>query len=168
MARKAVVDKEVILDMLKAGETTQRIADHFNVSRQAIDLHRKDFISRGMLEDKRANRKRTDDFPTTESEAGTNGQGTDLQPHLIPSTRIYQADIESQSLDNHIDLLISAFSALKRLPQIEQELAIYKQENEKVRRELTRLKDRERKRIEQENRWMLIQDEPQPSDETGS
>lgn len=49
MARKAIVNKDTVLRMLREGETTQRIAEGFNVSRQAIDLYRKDFIGKGLL-----------------------------------------------------------------------------------------------------------------------
>ena len=58
MARKAIVDKDIVLNMLKGGETTQHIADEFNVSRQAIDLYRRDFIKKGLLPNQRATRTR--------------------------------------------------------------------------------------------------------------
>ncbi len=58
MTRKAVVNKDIILSMLKEGESTQRIAEKFNVSRQAIDLYRRDFIGKGLLPNQRAVRTR--------------------------------------------------------------------------------------------------------------
>ncbi len=54
MARKAIVNKNIILNKLKDGETTQSIAENFNVSRQAIDLYRRDFIKKGLLPNQRA------------------------------------------------------------------------------------------------------------------
>lgn len=163
MARKAIVDKEIILDMLRAGETTQHVAERFNVSRQAIDLHRKAFIHQGLIPDRRANRS------TEKTEPGKRN-GEDPEEYEIKSERqaILLEDKPSQtgktvedtiSLDNQIDLMISAFSALKKLPALEQEIENVKRENEKARREIERLKAQERKRLEQENRWMLIRDD---------
>ncbi|MBN2238737.1 MAG: hypothetical protein JW712_03105 [Dehalococcoidales bacterium] len=165
MARKAVVDKDVILDMLKAGETTQRIADHFNVSRQAIDLHRKDFIARGLVTDRRAIRRKSVNsqtqsmFSDTVQVDPTVNCGTEHtgQPEHMPELAARETDTSIISLDYQIDLLISAFSALKRVSVLEKELDEYKKENEKISREIERLKDRELKRTEQESRWMRVQ-----------
>ena len=44
MARKATVDVEMVARMLRDGQSTQAVAEHFGVSRQAIDLHRRKFI----------------------------------------------------------------------------------------------------------------------------
>ena len=49
MARKAIVDRNIVLQLLKEGKTSQSIAAQFGVSRQAIDLHRKEFIRTGLL-----------------------------------------------------------------------------------------------------------------------
>ena len=49
MTRKAVVDRDTILNMLREGKTTQNIAEKYGVSRQAIDLHRRDYIKKGLL-----------------------------------------------------------------------------------------------------------------------
>ncbi len=153
MARKAIVDKDIILEKLKQGETTQRIAESYGVSRQAIDLHRKDFISRGLLEDKRAARKKKDEYRSTSQSVSREGK----QPELIREAP--RKTIDTMTLNDQIDLLISAFSALKRVSQLEQDLTTYKRENERIARELSRLRELERKRIEQENRWMLIQND---------
>ncbi len=161
MARKPIVDKEIILDLLKKGETTQRIADRFKVSRQAIDLHRKDFINKGLLPDKRAARTRNvetavPDKPVEEE------YPSPQQPPLTTGSQISpQGDIES--LDTQIDLLISAFNALKILPAVEKELETLRLENEKARLEIERLKSLEKKRMEQETRWMLIQNDDLPN-----
>ena len=139
---------------LKDGDTTQHIAEQFKVTRQAIDLHRKDFISRGLLPDRRATRKKN---VSLSGKANGNGNGLH-QPELIPQSR--KRTVESISLDEHIDLLINAFSALKRLSVLETELAVYKRENERISREIEHLKNLEKKRLEQEQRWMLIQKDP--------
>lgn len=154
MARKAIVDRDIILNMLKEGETTQHIADQFNVSRQAIDLHRKEFIVKGLLADKRAARRKKSELQTTTE--------TPTPPARRQTNTIHDETSfpeSSISLDQHIDLLINAFHALKRVVLMEKELNAYKQENERVKREIEYLKERERKRIEQENRWLLIRND---------
>ena len=143
MARKAVVDKDIILSMLREGETTQRIAEKFNVSRQAIDLHRRDFIVKGLLPNQRAVRTRK-----TSRESATQKQNlTPSQKKILPKDIL--------SLDEQIDLLINAFNALKRLPQLEKEVETYKQEYENALLEIERLKENEKKRLDQESRWLL-------------
>ncbi|OGN90145.1 MAG: hypothetical protein A2158_02735 [Chloroflexi bacterium RBG_13_46_14] len=161
MARKAIVDKDIILELLRKGETTQRIAARFKVSRQAIDLHRKEFINKGLLPDKRAARtgKETVEFVSS-TEKIDSANVAAQKPVLIKSETPPQENIES--LDTHIDLIISAFNALKRLPVVEKELKTLKQENEKAKLEIERLKARENKRIDQEKRWMLINTEDIP------
>lgn len=157
MARKAIVDKEIILSMLKAGETTQRIAEKFSVSRQAIDLHRKDFIGKGLLPDRRAARSKKQ--PSTESgnNAAPQTEGYPRQPVSVSNEK--PENKSTISLDTHIDLIINAFSALKRLPSLERELELYRLENERMKQELDKLTLIEKKRIEQENRWMLIRND---------
>jgi len=61
------------------------------------------------------------------------------------------------SLDEQIDLIINAFNALKRLPQLEKEVDTYKQEYENALNEIERLKENERKRLDQESRWLHTQ-----------
>ena len=133
MARKAIVDKDRILTMLQEGKTTQFIAEMFGVSRQAIDLHRRNFINQGLLRDQRAERiKRT---------------------NKIGETREYPIG----SLDDQIELIISAFSALKHLPEVEKELELYKRKYENATKEIEHLQEAESKRQEQEARWLLTQ-----------
>jgi len=145
MARKAIVNKDVILSMLREGETTQRIAEKFNVSRQAIDLYRRDFIETGLLPNLRAVRTRK-----APKEAVHQNQKL-ISPRQSPPPK------EVVSLDEHIDLIIIAFNALKRLPQLEKEFETCKQEYENALHEIERLKESERKRLDQESRWLLTQ-----------
>ncbi len=145
MARKTIVNKDVILSMLREGETTQRIAEKFNVSRQAIDLHRRDFIAKGLLPDQRA--ARTSKAP---KKTATQRQNL-ISPKKSPLSK------DKVSLDEQIDLIINAFNALKRLPQLEKEVKKYKQEYENALQEIEGLKGNEKKRLEQENRWLLTQ-----------
>jgi len=145
MARKAIVNKDVIFSLLKEGETTQRIAEKFNVSRQAIDLYRRDFIEKGLLPNQRAVRIRK-----APKEAASQKQKLISPRHSLPSKDIV-------SLDKQIDLIINAFNALKRLPQLEKEIETYKQEYENAIHEIERLKENERKRLDQESRWLLTQ-----------
>ena len=158
MARKAVVDKDIILDLLKMGETTQRIAERFKVSRQAIDLHRKEFINKGLLPDKRAARKRKEQVEFISPHKKIEFEKRPEQQLILNKSKIpVQENIES--LDTQIDLIINAFNALKRLPTLEKELEILKKENEKARQEIEHLKALENKRLDQENRWISINTE---------
>jgi hypothetical protein len=148
MARKATVNKETVLSMLKEGETTQHIAEKFNVSRQAIDLYRKDFIARGLLPDRRASRvSKSPKEASPREKIPESPPQSPLSPDTVPS------------LDEQIDLIISAFDALKRLPQLEKELETYRRENENARLEIERLKGKVQKRLDQENRWLLTQNQ---------
>ena len=145
MARKTIVNKDIILSLLREGETTQRIAKKFNVSRQAIDLHRRDFIEKGLLPDQRAVRTRK-----APKEAATQKQNL-ISPRQSPLSK------DIVSLDEQIDLIIDAFNALKCLPYLEREVEKYKQEYESALKEVERLKENEKKRIDQESRWILSQ-----------
>ena len=153
MARKAIVNKDEILSMLREGETTRSIAEKFNVSRQAIDLHRKDFIEKGLLPDKRAVRVKEQVKET----APQNQSPISTSPPPLPD--------DAASLDAQIDLMISAFNALKRLPQLEKEVETYKQQYEQALTEIESLKETERKRLNQESRWRLTQsqDDTEPA-----
>ena len=161
MARKPIVDKEKIFNLLKKGETTQKIAEQFSVSRQAIDLHRKEFINKGLLPDKRAARKRREPPLFINSVKQNKFESHhEKKPIIIRSeTNPFESAV---SLDAHIDLMINAFDALKRLPVVEKELDILKWENERIKQEIDRLKNRQKKRLEQEDRWMLIKPEDMP------
>ncbi|MFC1916347.1 hypothetical protein ACFLW4_06640 [Chloroflexota bacterium] len=145
MARKAIVNKDIILSMLREGETTQRIAEKFNVSRQAIDLYRRDFIEKSLLPNQRAVRTRK-----APKEAAPQKQKL-ISPRQSPPSK------DIVALDEQIDLIINAFNALKRLPQLEKEVAICKQEYENALHEIERLKENEKKRLAQEDRWLLTQ-----------
>jgi len=155
MARKAIVDKDIILELLTKGETTQRIAERFNVSRQAIDLHRKEFINNGLLPDKRAARTRKVPVKIVNLPKNIENEEAKTQQPVLIEAKTPKRE-HSESLDEQIDLIISAFSALKRLPLLEKELEILKQESERAKLEIEQLKARENKRLDQEKRWMLI------------
>ena len=148
MARKPTIDVEKTVQMLREGKSTQVVAEYFGVSRQAIDLHRRKFIRNGQLDDKRA-APQISDSPLTvggEKSAGT-GQVV--------------------SLDRLIELIIQAFDSLKKLPQIEAELARYKQEYQKAATQIEQLEKEAVKRREQETRWqvaMSARESPQHSD----
>ena len=143
MARKAIVNKNIILNRLKDGETTQSIADNFNVSRQAIDLYRREFIKKGLLPNQRAKRARK--LP---KEATPKKQKLISPSHPLPSK-------DMVSLDEQIDLIIDAFNALKRLPELEKELEIYKRKYENATNEIEHLQNRGQKRQDQELRWLI-------------
>jgi len=145
MARKAVVNKDIILSMLMEGETTQSIAEHFKVSRQAIDIYRRDFIDKGLLPNKRAARARK-----------TPKEDTSPKRNLIYSKQALPSK-DIVSLDEQIDLIIDAFQALKRLPHLEKEIETYKHKFDDALQEIERLKLNEKKRLDQESRWLLTQ-----------
>lgn len=143
MARKAIVDKDIILNMLKEGETTQRIAEKFGVSRQAIDLHRRAFINNGLLHDRRATRIKR------------------VTKETVPPKRNNTAPPKRNNiiqLDQQIELIIEAFSALKRLPELGSELERYKRKYENAVQKIEHLREVEQKRQDQEHRWLLVQD----------
>jgi len=132
--------------MLRKGESTQRIAKKFNVSRQAIDLHRRDFIERGLLPNQRALRiKKAPKGVTHKS-----------QIIASPEQSPYSKDT-GFSLDEQIDLIIDAFNALKRLPQLEKEVETYKKQYENALQEIENLNETLKKRMDQESRWRLTQ-----------
>ncbi|MFC1984456.1 hypothetical protein ACFLU0_00375 [Chloroflexota bacterium] len=145
MARKAIVNKDIILSMLREGKTTQRIAEEFNVSRQAIDLYRRDFIGKGLLPNQRAVRTRKAPKETVPQKQKL------ISPRQSPPPK------DIVSLDKHIDLIINAFNALKRLPRLEKEVETRRQEYENALHEIERLKENEKKRLDQESRWLLTQ-----------
>jgi len=132
MARKAIVDKDIVLNLLKEGKTTKHIAEQFGVSRQAIDLHRRELISMNLLPDQRAGRKQRAAKET-----------------LTPKRSVV-------SLEQQIDLIIAAFSALKSLPKLEAELKKYKRDYENTLQELERLRKSEQKRQEQEQQFNTL------------
>jgi len=132
MARKAIVDKDIVLNLLKEGKTTKHIAEQFGVSRQAIDLHRRELISMNLLPDQRAGRKQRAAKET-----------------LTPKRSVV-------SLEQQIDLIIAAFSALKSLPKLEAELEKYKRDYKNSLQEIERLRKSEQKRQEQEQQFNTL------------
>ncbi|MFC1929537.1 hypothetical protein ACFLW6_01540 [Chloroflexota bacterium] len=145
MARKAVVDKDIVLNMLGDGKTTQLIAEKYSVSRQAIDLYRKDFIKKGLLPDQRAPRiKKAQRVITPDKKS-------------VPTTEPSFVKSATVSLDEHISLVIEAFSALKRLPELEKELDAYKHRYEDALLRIEDLEQAKKKRDDQEQRWILAQ-----------
>ena len=140
MARKAIVDRATVLQMLKEGKSTRYVADHYGVSRQAIDLHRKDFIEQGLLSNTRAPRK-------AKAEPSTISVQPDFQPK----------DISRYPLDQLIDLVIEAFNSLKRIPELESELSKYRTLYENSVHEIESLRQERKKREDQEIRWYMAQ-----------
>ena len=113
MARKAIVDRNTVLQLLKEGKSSRTIASQFGVSRQAIDLHRKEFIRTGLLP-----AAGTAPLPITTS-TPVPSTATPLVSSKPIVTTIKPQEI---SLDQMIDLFIKAFAALKRLPELETEV----------------------------------------------
>ena len=157
MARKPIVDRDIVLQMLQAGSSTQQVAERFGVSRQAVDLHRKDFITRGLLKNERAGRK-----PRSTS------LSSDTTPAEVPpqfTTSSAPADTPPQfttssgaaSIDDLIELMITAFTALKRVPEMEIQLEQYKDAYKRTLKEVERLSKETEKRQDQELRWNLSQ-----------
>jgi len=149
MARKAVVDRNIVLQLLKEGKTSQSIASQFGVSRQAIDLYRKEFVRTGLLPGLSSPPALPASVPAPTPEkinppVSTKPLSTTIQPHEV-------------SLDQMIELIITAFAALKRLPELEAETAKYRRDYEGLLNKITQLEERERKRKEQETRWIHAQ-----------
>ncbi len=151
MARKAIVDRDTVLQMLRDGHTTQRVADHFGVTRQAVDLHRKDFIAHGLITDRRAARSH-DSVSAPAAEAPPTQR---LIPEVPPAPSHH--DLAALPLDQLIDLAIDAFAALKKLPELEAERDRYRQSYEAAAAEVARLEEAEGRRRTQEQRWFLAQ-----------
>ncbi len=76
--------------------------------------------------------------------------------NLIPPKE-YPPSKDVVTLDEQIDLIINAFHALKRLPQLEKEVETYKHEYENALQEIERLKESEKNRLDQESRWLNAQ-----------
>ncbi|MBL7164941.1 MAG: helix-turn-helix domain-containing protein [Dehalococcoidales bacterium] len=144
MARKPIVDRDIVLRMLQEGSSTQQVAERFGVSRQAVDLHRKDFINQGLLKNERAARKlRSSSSPSATA------------PADIPSKST--ASSVPASIDDLIELMITAFTALKRVPELETQLDQYKDAYKRTLKEVERLSKETEKRHDQELRWNLSQ-----------
>jgi hypothetical protein len=153
MARKAVVDKNVVLKLLKEGKSSQTIASQFGVSRQAIDLYRKEFVRTGILPGANGPLPLppADNPPVTAALSVQSGPPVTYQPvPPLPSP----AEI---SLDQMIELLIKSLDALRRLPELEAEVQKYRTDYDNLSKQLEQLQEREKKRKEQETRWLHAQ-----------
>ena len=58
-----------------------------------------------------------------------------------------------------MDLIIAAFNALKQLPELESDLEKYRRDYQSAIQEIERLKKADQKRKEQEQRWLLAQEQ---------
>ena len=150
MARKAIVDRNTVLQLLKEGKSSQTIANQFGVSRQAIDLYRKEFIRTGLL-------PAAGTAPlsiTTSTPVLSTAAPLDSSKQIV--TTIKPQEI---SLDQMIDLFIKALDALKRLPELEAEVVKFRNEHEGLLQQIAQLEEREQKRKEQETRWLQAQNQ---------
>ncbi len=146
MARKATIDVDKAMQMLREGQSTQAVADFFGVSRQAIDLHRRKLIQAGQLIDKRA--------PRVAAPLQTVTKEAEKEEPI--KSGIKETEVAAPvSLDSLIELAIDAFGSLKKVPQLEAELAQCKQDYEKAARRIAELEQELSKRQEQETRWKL-------------
>ena len=139
--------------MLQEGRSTQVVAEHFGVSRQAIDLHRRDFISRRLLRNERAPRKRR----STPAAATPTAHVAAAEAPAIAAPAASLRAAATASLDDIIDLVIRAVSALRRLPELEAELERSRRDYQKAIQELDSLRAEAQKRRDQELRWRLAQ-----------
>ncbi|MBI2850620.1 MAG: helix-turn-helix domain-containing protein [Chloroflexi bacterium] len=155
MARKATVDVDGVLEMLREGQSTQAVAEHFGVSRQAIDLHRRRFIQSGQLGDRRATRQaavpQAAPRPPVTSAGGPSEHEKPAEKEA-PAAKLPQ----EVSLDRLIELVIEAFGSLKKLPKLEAELEQYRQDYQKAAGRIELLEKEANKRREQEARWQQV------------
>jgi hypothetical protein len=141
MARKATVDRDTVLRLLREGKTSQSIASQYGVSRQAIDLYRKQLKSPGVP---------APTVPTALPPQQAEASSPPLPPTADATTLTPQPQV---SLDQMIELMIQAFSAMKRLPELEIELKQIREQYETVKAQISNLEEREKRRLEQESRW---------------
>jgi hypothetical protein len=158
MARKAIVDRDTVLQLLREGKTSQTIASQYGVSRQAIDLYRKQFVNSGLLPETRPAK------PVMVTEPRPGIQFTErhtLEPAPEPKPLPYSATpttaLPTLSLDQMVDLIIQAFSALKRVPELEVEIVKTRKSYDALLQQVEQLQMREQKRKEQEARWIHAQ-----------
>ena len=149
MARKAIVDRPAVLEMLKEGKTSQAIADRFGVSRQAIDLYRKQFTREGLLQPARVTQ--------VEAVDGAQPEHVRSEPRAPYSVRSSLPSPTQPSLDELIDLVIRAFGALKQIPELEAECDKLRKSYEEAQSQIAELQAREQKRRDQEQRWFQAQ-----------
>lgn len=129
--------------MLREGKTSQVIADQFGVSRQAIDLYRKQFVRDGLMTGSSSPRTAS---PLPGMEHPVRQPAPPRQPVVV-----------RPSLDQMVDLIIEAFAAMHRIPELEAELERYRTQYQEAIEEIERLKQKEEKRREQEARWFRAQ-----------
>ena len=150
MARKAIVNRDTVLQLLKEGKTSQSIGTQFGVSRQAIDLYRKEFVRTGLL-------------PAADNTPLPIATVSQVPPIDTPnvSAKPFSTSIKPQevSLDQMIELMIQSFAALKRLPELENEVAEFRREHEGLLKQIAQLEESEKKRKEQEARWLQAQNQ---------
>ena len=139
--------------MLQEGKSTQLVAEHFGVSRQAIDLHRREFIRRGLLTDERAARRRR--TPAAADSLSASPVAAETPPRVPPEDSPHVP--RTASLDDLIELVITAVSALRRLPELEAELTAARRDYRRAVEELERLRAEAHRRQDQELRWRLAQ-----------
>ena len=160
MARKATVDREVVLQMLKEGKTSQAIANRFAVSRQAIDLYRKQFTAEGVLTITPRQRL-VYTRPTAKPVAENPPQVSEtVVQNVIPETVTPPAGPQKTppvSLDQLEDAIIEAFTALRRTHELEAEIETLKKNYAAALQQIEQLKEREQKRRELEQRWLHAQ-----------
>jgi hypothetical protein len=147
MARKAVVDRNIVLQLLKEGKTSHSIATQFGVSRQAIDLYRKEFVRTGLLPSSTTPLPVSTQLPVTPV----------IKPPIPPKPSTHSLEPHDVSLDQMIELIIKAFDALKRIPELEAEVTKYRSEYNGLITQIEQLEEREKKRKEQEIRWIHAQ-----------
>jgi len=151
MARKATVDVDKVMQMLREGQSTQAVAEFFGVSRQAIDLHRHKFIQSGQLVDRRAPRRMVNLLEPAET-----GIRSSPTVSLPKSAETGVQGSEAVSLDRLIELIIEAFDSLKQVPKLEAELEKYKRDYQKAAEQIELLEKEVSKRQSQEARWKLV------------
>jgi hypothetical protein len=153
MARKAIVDRAAVLELLKEGRTSQSIADRFGVSRQAIDLYRKQFTREGLLAP-----ARPPEPVAAEVADATRADRVRSEPRAPYTVRSSPPPPPpGPSLDELVDLVIRAFTALKRIPELEVECEKLRKSYAEAQSQINELQAREQKRKEQEQRWFQAQ-----------
>ena len=157
MARKAIVDREIVLQLLREGKTSQAIASQYGVSRQAIDLYRKQFVQSGLLPETRLTRPVTSVSQSNVPQPGRQIPEPAMEPEPSSPTTSPPAATTALSLDQMVDLIIQAFSALKRVPELETEIEKLQKSCDSALQQVEQLRAREQKRQEQEARWIHAQ-----------
>lgn len=159
MARKAIVDREIVLQLLHEGKTSQAIANQYGVSRQAIDLYRKQFVQDGVLQRSRTTRPATTVKPKPNNKP-IHHQTAEPSPELKGQAYLFTPPLQATitvPVDQIVDLVYQAFTALKRIPELEAEITEIRKNYESALQQIEQLKDREQKRQEQEARWIHAQ-----------